>query len=108
MKHIVKVKVDTESPMGTICQIDHAKHIFFDPNDPVTAGEVIANDINTLLTALVCSIRKGGELGVLNKVTTMGKAIDYMKSQISFIDLDVDASTAPLDIVGGVRGMGKI
>ena len=86
MKHGLIVLVDTDSEYPKVV-IKHHDSVIFDPSDKEKSEKLIVDDINSLLTGLIFCIRKGGELGFLNKVATIERAIDYLRNSVSNIEL---------------------
>ena len=86
MKHMVAVIIDTDTEYPKVI-IKHHKSVIFDPSNKEETERMITADIDTLLTGLIFAIRKGGEEGFLNKVATIERAIDYMRSSVSSIEL---------------------
>ena len=97
MKHKMMIQLDTDAPQPVVI-ILHAKG-FKDPTTKAEAEDMFSKDINTLSTAMITAIREGGKAGVINTYKTLEQTIEYMKKNLSTIEITQEMPDELKDII---------
>jgi hypothetical protein len=84
--HSVGVFFDSDAPVPAI-NIFHKKSFKFDSTKVQEVEEMFFNDIETLKAGLIVIIRQASEQNIINKSETLDGIIEYMKGQISEINI---------------------